>query len=140
MKTSTTTPRAGSLPKTYEALVSLHMPRTIHDVVSYANAVEIVHAMVGFKLNHDQEDYLDLMSKLIEDYERANSPEPVRVSPLESLRFLLSENDLSGDDLGRILGVDRSIAYRILKGTRSLTAEHVKKLAVRFSVSADLFL
>jgi antitoxin component HigA of HigAB toxin-antitoxin module len=36
--------------------------------------------------------------------------------------------------------VDRSIAYRILKGARNLTAEHIKKLSGRFAVSADLFL
>jgi antitoxin component HigA of HigAB toxin-antitoxin module len=42
--------------------------------------------------------------------------------------------------LGTIIGVNRSIAYRILKGGRNLTADHVKKLAARFAVSADLFL
>lgn len=43
-------------------------------------------------------------------------------------------------DLGDIIGVNRSIAYRILKGGRNLTANHVRKLAARFAVSADLFL
>jgi len=128
------------MPKTYTGLVALHLPRPIHDNVSYDNAVEIVHALVGLKLNHDQEDYLELMGKLIEDYERETSPEPAPVAGIETLKFLLESNDLSGDDLGRILGVDRSIAYRILKGTRSLTADHIKKLAARFIVSADLFL
>jgi antitoxin component HigA of HigAB toxin-antitoxin module len=52
----------------------------------------------------------------------------------------LAENGLTGDDFGRIIGVDRSIAYRILKGTRNLTADHIKKLSVRFAVSADLLL
>jgi HTH-type transcriptional regulator/antitoxin HigA len=140
MKTAATTLQAGSLPKTYEALVALHPPRIIHNGVSYTNAVEIVHALAGFKLNRDQRDYLDLMSKLIEDYERANSPEPQRLAPHAALAFLLSENAMSADDLGHLLGVDRSIAYRILKGTRNLTAEHIKKLAARFAVSADLFL
>jgi len=36
--------------------------------------------------------------------------------------------------------LNRSIAYRILKGARNLTADHIKKLAARFAVSADLFL
>ena len=58
----------------------------------------------------------------------------------EALKFLLSENDLSSDGLGQIIGVDRSIAYRILKGSRYLTADHIKKLSTRFAVSADLFL
>jgi len=140
MKTSSSTIRAGLLPKTYDALVALHMPRPLHDNVSYNNAVEIVHALVGFKLNRDQQDYLDLMSKLIEDYERETHPVPDKLAPLDALRFLLSENGLSGDDLGRILEVDRSIAFRILKGTRNLTADHIRRLTAQFSVSADLFL
>ena len=128
------------MPKTYAGLVALQVPRPIHDQASYEKAVEIVHRLAGFKLNNDQDDYLDLMGKLIEDYERETSPHSAPVGGIESLRFLLTDNNLSGDDLGKILGVNRSIAYRILKGTRNLTAEHVKKLSDRFSVSADLFL
>jgi len=108
--------------------------------VVYRNAVEIVHALAGFKLNRDQDDYLELMAKIIEDYERETSPEPAPVTGVESLKYLLKENGLSADDLGTIIGVDRSIAYRILKGSRNLTAEHIKKLSSRFVVSADLFL
>jgi HTH-type transcriptional regulator / antitoxin HigA len=128
------------MPKTYNGLVSLLVPRPIHDRATYENAVEVVHALAGFKLNRDQDDYLGLMAKIVEDYERETVPEPAPVKGIESLRFLLKENDLTADDLGSIIGVDRSIAYRILKGARNLTAEHIKKLSSRFAVSADLFL
>ncbi len=56
------------------------------------------------------------------------------------LKYLLDEHKVGGDGLAQILGVDRSIAYRILKGERRLTAEHVKTLGAHFSVPADLFL
>lgn len=56
------------------------------------------------------------------------------------LKYLLDEHKVGGDGLAHILGVDRSIAYRILKGERRLTAEHVKTLGAHFSVPADLFL
>jgi HTH-type transcriptional regulator/antitoxin HigA len=128
------------MPKTYNGLVSLLVPRPIHDRASYENAVEVVHALAGFKLNRDQDDYLELMAKIVEDYERETVAEPAPVRGIESLRFLLKENDLTADDLGSIIGVDRSIAYRILKGARNLTAGHIKKLSSRFAVSADLFL
>lgn len=128
------------LSKSYSGLVALRMPRPIHDKVAYDNAVEVVHALAGHKLNHDQDDYLAIMAKLVEDYESENVPEQKPVNGIESLKFLLEENDLTADDLGEIIGVNRSIAYRILKGTRNLTADHVKKLAARFAVSADLFL
>lgn len=140
MKPKTETLTFSSMPKTYNGLVSLLVPRPIHDRATYENAVEVVHALAGFRLNRDQDDYLELMAKIIEDYERETVPEPAPVRGIESLRFLLKENDLMADDLGSIIGVDRSIAYRILKGARNLTAEHVKKLSTRFAVSADLFL
>ena len=140
MKPTTVTPTFSSMPKTYTGLVSLLVPRPIHDKASYDDAVEIVHALAGFKLNRDQDDYLELMAKIIEDYERETSPEPAPVRGIESRKLLLKETGLSADDLGTIIGVDRSIAYRILKGSRNLTAEHIKKLSSRFAVSADLFL
>lgn len=128
------------LPKTYSGLVALHMPRPIHDKVAYDNAVEVVHALAGHKLNHDQDDYLAIMAKLVEDFESQNVPEPKPIKGVDALIFLLEENSLTAVDLGDIIGVNRSIAYRILKGTRNLTADHIKKLATRFAVSADLFL
>jgi HTH-type transcriptional regulator / antitoxin HigA len=140
MKPTTETLTFSSMPKTYNGLVSLLVPRPIHDQAAYDNAVEVVHALAGFRLNRDQEDYLELMAKIIEDYESETTPEPAPVKGIESLRFLLKENELTADDLGSIIGVDRSIAYRILKGARNLTAEHIKKLSSRFAVSADLFL
>jgi len=128
------------LPKTYSGLVALHMPRPVHDKVAYDNAVEVVHALAGHKLNHDQDDYLAIMAKLVEDYENETVPEPKPIKGIEALKFLLEENSLTADDLGDIIGVNRSIAYRILKRGRNLTADHIKKLAARFAVSADLFL
>lgn len=140
MKTTLLATKFTSLPKSYAGLVALHVPRPIHDKVAYDNAVEIVHGLVGFKLTKDQDEYLELMAKIIEDYEREQLPEPAPVSAIETLQWLLTENDLTADDLGRIIGVNRSVAYRILKGTRNLTADHIRKITTRFAVSADLFL
>jgi len=46
-------------------------------------------------------------------------------------RFSLKSNGLSGDTLSRVLGVDRSVARRLVNGTRSLTAENVKTLSAK---------
>ena len=128
------------LPTTYPELVVFHLPRPIHDKVSYQNTVEVIDALAGRKLTADQEDYLDLLSQLVETYETATSPLAKKISGIAALRFLLGENEMTGDDLGRLLGIDRSVAFKILKGRRRLTAEHVKKLSARFRVTSDLFL
>jgi HTH-type transcriptional regulator/antitoxin HigA len=128
------------LPKTFLNLVALHVPRPIHDKVSYENTVELIDALAGGKLNEDQNDYLDVLSQLVESYEEENLKSFPKISGLGALKFLLSENEMGGDDLAKLLGIDRSVAYKILKGARGLTVEHIRKLCERFQVSADLFL
>jgi len=47
---------------------------------------------------------------------------------------------MSASDLARLLGVHTSMGSKILKGERSLTIEHVKKLAERFRASLLAFI
>lgn len=128
------------LPATFDGLVKFHPPRPIHDSTGYDNMVEIIDALAGRALNVDQEDYLVLLSALIERYDAEHVEKLPASSALDLLKYLLEEHNLSGDALAKILAVDRSIAYRILKAERSLTAAHVKTLGAHFSVPADLFL
>jgi HTH-type transcriptional regulator/antitoxin HigA len=129
----------GKLPKTYDKLVKFHTPRPIHDEVGYKNTVEIIDSLAGHQVNEDQADYLLLLSGIVERYEVETVPAPRAVSGLSMLRFVLDENRLTGDDLAAILDIDRSVAYRILKGERGLTTTHLKALKARFGVSADIF-
>ena len=128
------------LPTTFDGLVKFHPPRPIHDRTGYDNTVEIVDALAGQPLNPDQEDYLVLLSTLIERYDADHVEKLPASSGLDLLKYLLEEHHLGGDALAKILEVDRSIAYRILKGERRLTATHVKTLGTHFCVPADLFL
>jgi HTH-type transcriptional regulator/antitoxin HigA len=129
----------GKLPKSYDKLIKFHVPRPIHDEVEYQNTVEVIDALAGQQVNEDQEDYLLVLSGIVERYESETLPAPRPVSGLAMLKYVLEENSLTGDDLATILDVDRSVAYRILKGERGLTTMHVKALRDRFAVSADLF-
>lgn len=128
------------LPTRYAELVALHMPRPIHDRIAYDNTVEVIGALAGHKLNADQEDYLELLSQLVETYEAAHLTPYPKVKGIDALKFLLSENQLTGDDLAKLLSVDRSTAYKILKGTRNLTTEHIRILCEKFSIGAELLI
>ncbi len=129
-----------NLPKTYQGLVELHVPRPIHDKVDFENVTELIDLLAGSKLNAEQEDYLDLLSTLSEEYEREKLSPLAKLSAHEALKYLMNENNMSGEDLAELLGVDRSTAFKLLKGARNLTTDHLRKLGARFSVSADLFL
>lgn len=128
------------LPTTFDGLIRLHAPRPIHDQNDYENTVEIVDQLAGHKLNRDQEDYLVVLSGLIERYETDTQPARPALTGVDMLKFILAENDLSGEDLAKVIGVDRSVAYRILKGERGLTTVHIKSLCARFGTRADVFI
>ena len=70
MKTTPTKLEFARLPKDYAGLCRLLTPRRIHDQVDFENVTEITDAMAGHKLTADQEDYFDLLCRLIEDYEK----------------------------------------------------------------------
>lgn len=140
MKATQTKIEFDRLPKDYSGLVRMLAPRPIHDKVDFENVTEITDAMAGHKLTADQEDYFDLLCRLIEDYEKEQGLPAPKVSGLDALQHMLEAHNLSAADLARLLGVHRTLGAMILRGERRLTLAHVRALAKRFSVSADLFL
>ena len=141
MKTTRAKTEFSRLPKDYAGLCRLLTPRPIHDKVDFENVAEITDAMAGHKLTADQEDYFDLLCRLVEDYEREHAPlDSSNVTGLEALQHLLEAHDMSAADLARLLGVHRTLGAMILRSERQLTLAHVRTLAKHFSVSADLFL
>jgi HTH-type transcriptional regulator/antitoxin HigA len=129
------------VPKDYIGLCRLLAPRPIRDQVDYENVAEITDAMAGHELTADQEDYFDLLCRLIEDYEKEHAQlNTSKVTALDALQHLLEAHDMSAADLARLLGVHRTLGAMILRGERQLTLAHVRTFAKHFSVSADLFL
>jgi antitoxin component HigA of HigAB toxin-antitoxin module len=130
-----------SLPKDYAGLCRLLMPRPIRDKVDFENVTRLSDAMAGHKLSSDQQDYFDLLCRLIQDYEQAQDEmKQPQLSGLEALRHLLEVHGMTAAELARLLGVHRSLGAMILRGERQLTLGHVRVLSRHFSVSAELFL
>jgi len=141
MKVTSSSIQFERLPKDYAGLCRRLLPRPIRDPVGLGNVTEMADAMAGHKLTADQDDYFDLLCRLIEDYEREQGGVPApKATGLEALRHLLGEHGMSGADLSHLLGAHRTLGGMILRGERKLTLEHVRMLCAHFSVSADLFL
>lgn len=102
--------RKAALPVTYDARVAAFTPRPIHDKVSHGNTLSVIDAMVGRELNDEQEEYLDLLSILLEVYENDLLKDKLASLPrgLSMIQYLCEENGVSGVELGRILGVGRA--------------------------------
>jgi HTH-type transcriptional regulator / antitoxin HigA len=80
------------------------------------------------------------LSRFIEDYERDQKQfQMKRLRPLELLKHLREENEMSTTDLGYVLG-SRGLASEVLNGKRGLSKMLIARLAARFGVDPGLFL
>jgi len=122
------------LPKTYEGLVALLPPRAIHDKTDASNAAEMMDVMAGHKLNADQTDYFELHCDLHEKWEADQEPAPTG-TPEELLQLALEARQENPAALASFLGVDQSLGYRLVKGTRKLTAPQICKVAEHYGLS-----
>jgi HTH-type transcriptional regulator/antitoxin HigA len=128
----TVTPYA-KIPKTYAGLMAMHMLRPLRDQVDAENAAEMIDLLAGHKLNAEQEDYLDLLSDLYEKWENTQFPVN-RARGIELLRLVLAERGEKAGDLAKVLGIDVSLGYRLLRGERQLTASQIRALAESYGL------
>ena len=122
-------PSFSKLPKTYEALCRLHMPRTLRDTIDLDAVTEIIDLMAGHSLSADQADYLETLAELAGAYESANYAAPSPLPPHEFLTAHLENIGMSATDWGKLIGIDRSTASRLLRGERKFSTTHVRKTA-----------
>jgi HTH-type transcriptional regulator / antitoxin HigA len=130
------------IPEKWDDLVrNLWLLRPIHTASDYETALEVAGELTAKKkLNKDQTDYLESLATLIEAYEAEHYPiETAGRSPIEILKSLLEMNNMTGSDLGRVLG-QRQLGAKILSGVRQLSKTQIKQLAEFFSVEPCLFL
>ena len=132
-----TLPSFAKLPKTYEALCRLHLPRTLHDEMELNAVTEIIDLMAGHPLNADQADYLATLAELAEAYESTNYETLPALPPHEFLAAHLENIGMTATEWGRLIGIDRSTASRLLRGERKFNTSHVRKTAEALSLEAS---
>ena len=91
-------------------------------------------------LTAGERDYVAGLLRFVEDYDKEHARLVLRrLSPIEIIKHLMEENDMSTTDLGHVLG-GRGLASEVLNGNRGLSNALIFKLAARFDVDAGLFL
>ena len=125
--------------KWIEVLMDMYPLYPIHNKNDYRKALSAADTLVGKDLDTIASRYLEVLTLLIERYEREHFDiEMNNLNPRDVLKYLCSENDLSASDLGRILG-DRSLGSKVLNGQRGLSKSHISILSEHFSVDSSLF-
>jgi HTH-type transcriptional regulator/antitoxin HigA len=131
-------------PDTYFALVRALPLRPIHseDQLDKATAtlLKLVKSKPEEAMDAGERDYVEALSMLILRYEqgRRDSALP-KLSPLDRLKFLMGEQAMSVNGLGRVIGSQPS-ASLILRGKRSMSKAQILKIARHFDVTPALFL
>jgi HTH-type transcriptional regulator/antitoxin HigA len=128
------------MPKDYQGLVMMFMPKAIHDMIDYENTVEVIDRLAGHELSDEQELFLDTLSTLVEVYENEHyAIKTSRMSPIEALRFLMGEHGMTAADLGHALG-ERTLGSKVLRGERKIGLKYARTLAKKFGVDVSLFI
>lgn len=123
---------------TYADLLAAHQPRPIRTQKEYRRLLKVAESLTHPDLTRDEGIFLDLLGGLLEAYEAERFPVP-DASPAQVLEHLLESRGITQADFAREAGVSRQLVTDILKGRRSITAEHIRRFADFFSISPTVF-
>jgi len=126
---------------TYKELLQEFVPRPVVSERAYQRTLkQIERLMRKAKKTRAEDDMLELLATLVEQYEIRNGyPNPV-VSPRERLAGLIEARQLTQTDLSRRSNVPRTTINEILCGKRSISKSNAVRLAEYFGVPIEEFI
>lgn len=104
-------------------------------------ATKVIHSLIDIdqdKLTPAENDYLDVISDLVEAYEEVTIP--MGDGPdCNTLEFLMDIQEIKQAQLSRDTGIATSTISEVLSGKRKLTRKQIEKLSAYFKVSPAVF-
>jgi len=123
----------------YLELIHQFALRPIDNDQELESAISVVDQLLDQpKLTQPEQDYLDVLSDLIESYENESIP-AARLSDSDLLHALLELKEVSQTELATHTGIAESTISEVLKGTRKLNRRHIGKVAGYFEVDPGVF-
>ena len=126
--------------KKYARVLAKVLPRVISTIEEHERMLAEVEKLMdkGEHRAAEEDAALDLMVRLIKDYEEEHHPLP-DPTPREMLVYLMERRNLKQADLVPIF---KSSGYvsDVINAKRAISKTHAKQLAEFFRVSASLFI
>jgi HTH-type transcriptional regulator / antitoxin HigA len=123
----------------YAHLLGDALPHVIHTGAENGRCTALLEGILRKKHRTAEEKRLaELLTLLIEEYERQRYSLPRTAGPVDVLRHLMDANGLRQVDLLDVFGT-ASIVSEVLSGKRELSKAHVAKLSERFHLSPAVF-
>jgi HTH-type transcriptional regulator/antitoxin HigA len=122
----------------YHALIRRLPLRPIASDEELRLASALIDELTARDLAPDEDDYLDVLSDLVEKYEDAHHP--ILPAPGPSvLRHLMEANQMSQAAVARAAGISESTISRYLRKKVRMRPDGLRRLAGLFRLDIDIF-
>jgi HTH-type transcriptional regulator/antitoxin HigA len=109
--------------------------KPIRTKADYSNALKSIDKLMNARPKSPQADELEVLTVLIEDYERKHFPiDPP--DPVEAIKFRMEQMDLTRKDLEACIG-SRARVSEILTRKRELTLKMIKALHTSLGIPVE---
>jgi HTH-type transcriptional regulator / antitoxin HigA len=116
--------------------MDIYLLRTEED---YNRALEEIDGLLDAAPDTLESDRLEILTILVEDYEKKNYPINPPDDPVEVIQFYLEKNGLTRRDLEKYIG-SRARVSEILNRKRSLTLPMIQRLRAGLGIPTDLLI
>ena len=126
--------------KKYARVLAKVLPRVISTGEEHERMLAEVEKLMdkGERRTAEEDAALDLMVRLVKDYEEEHHPLP-DPSPREMLVYLMEQRNLKQADLLPIFK-SRGYVSDVINARRAISKAHARQLAGFFKVPVDLFI
>jgi HTH-type transcriptional regulator/antitoxin HigA len=112
--------------------------KPIRNEADHDTALREIEQLWGAKQGTPKSDRLEVLTTLIEAYERAHYPiDPP--DPRDAIRFRLEQQGLDLRALAEVIG-SRTRVYEVMRGDRALSLNMIRRLHERFGIPADVLI
>jgi HTH-type transcriptional regulator / antitoxin HigA len=112
--------------------------RPIRTQTDYQEALRQIELLFDAVENTPEYDQLDILSTLVENYEKKHFPIELP-DPIEAIQYYMDSRGLSRRDLESCLG-SRARVSEVLSRKRSLTLDMIRKLNQALGIPAEILI
>lgn len=128
------------MPATYQELLQAVVPRPISSDRAYRRTLgQVEQLMCSPKRNRAEDDMIELLATLVEQYETSQGYTNPVLSPPERLAGLMEARKLTQTELSHRSQVPRTTINEILHGKRGVSKVNARRLANFFHVAINDF-